>query len=149
MRCPFCASGDTRVIDSRPADAGSSIRRRRQCEACEERFTTYERLEAPLMVRKRDGSLQVFQGDKVQSGILRALADVVPTDEELVAAVAGIESRLRAQGREVLSDDIGREVLNYLRTIDDAAYLRFASVYKDFRDARDFGREVAALEGTD
>ncbi len=101
------------------------------------------------MVRKRDGSLQVFQGEKVRAGIRRALADESPTESELADAVANIEAALRSQGREVPSDEIGNQVLAYLRTLGDAAYLRFASVYKEFRDARDFEREVAALEGTD
>jgi len=149
MKCPFCASGETRVIDSRPVENGSSIRRRRECEACDSRFTTYERLEAPLMVRKRDGSLQVFQSEKVRAGILRALADEAPTEDEVSAVIGAIEAGLRSQGREVVSDEIGRQVLSYLRTLDDAAYLRFASVHKDFRDARDFEREVAALERSD
>jgi transcriptional repressor NrdR len=145
MRCPFCASSDTRVVDSRPADQGSSIRRRRECDACLQRFTTYERLEALLMVRKQDGSRQAFQAEKVRRGIERALADEAITEEALTEAVADIEGKLRAEGTEVASSEIGRHVLTFLRTIDDAAYLRFASVYKDFHDARDFEREVAAL----
>ena len=148
MRCPLCASSDTRVIDSRPAEQGTAIRRRRQCDACRERFTTYERLEAPLMVRKQDGTLQVFQSAKVRRGIERALADETITEDALTNAVADIESILRSHGTEVASADIGREVLAFLRTIGDAAYLRFASVYKDFQDARDFEREAAELEVT-
>lgn len=145
MRCPFCASGDTRVVDSRPIEQGASIRRRRQCEVCGERFTTYERAEVPLLIRKRDGRLQAFDPEKVRAGLERALADRVVADEEITAAVAAIEADLRMAGGEVTSDDVGRLVLAYLRTIDEAAYLRFASVHKEFRDASDFEREAASL----
>ena len=101
------------------------------------------------MVRKQDGTLQLFQVEKIRAGILRALPADTLTDDELVEALARIEAELRAQGREVESAEIGRQVLAFLRTVDDAAYLRFASVYKDFHDARDFEREVAALERSD
>ena len=149
MLCPYCASETTRVVDSRSADNGSSIRRRRECEVCDRRFTTYERIDASLMVRKRDGSLQVFQREKLRDGILRALADHEPDQAEIDQVVTGIESTLAQGGREIPSDDIGRAVLDYLRGIDPAAYLRFASVYKDFKDLSDFEREVAALERQD
>lgn len=150
MRCPFCDADSNKVIDSRPAEQGSAIRRRRACASCDQRFTTYERLEAPLMVRKRDGRLQLFQPHKVRAGIVRALADAAVSDVDIDAAVAELEASLRALGPEVTTDDIANHVLSFLRKAGgDAAYLRFASVYKEFRDARDFEREVAALERSD
>ncbi len=144
MRCPFCSHDDTRVVDSRPAEGGASIRRRRKCEDCGNRFTTYERSDLPAIVRKRDGSSEPFQADKVVRGLERALAGR-PAQEEVGALVDRIRA-LAAHRSEVSSDEIGREVLAGLRTLDEVAYLRFASVYKDFQGADDFEREVASLE---
>lgn len=149
MRCPFCASNATRVVDSRPIERGASIRRRRECESCAERFTTYERAEAPLLIRKRDGRYQAFDSHKVQAGLIRALADHIVDPDEITIAVGRVETELRVAPGVVTSDDIGRMVLEYLRTIDEAAYLRFASVHKEFRDASDFEREAAALDRSD
>lgn len=149
MRCPFCEADDTRVIDSRPIERGQSIRRRRACEQCAERFTTYERAEVPLLIRKRDDRVQAFDPEKVRAGLDRALADHTVTDEEIGLAVGRIENELRVAGGEATSDDVGRLVLDYLRTIDEAAYLRFASVHKEFRGAADFEREAAALDRPD
>lgn len=146
MRCPFCSHDDTRVVDSRPADGGASIRRRRECEDCANRFTTYERSDLPTIVRKRDGSREPFQADKVLRGLERALAGR-PAQEEMGALVERVRA-LAAHRSEVSSDEIGREVLAGLRTLDEVAYLRFASVYKDFQGADDFEREVASLEGS-
>ena len=111
-----------------------------------QRFTTYERLEAPLLIRKRDGTLQVFAIDKVRDGLVRALAGSSVDADQISRAVADIESHVGAMGSQVSSDDVGHFVLAYLRQVDEAAYLRFASVYKDFRDASDFEREAATLE---
>ena len=146
MKCPHCGANDSRVVDSRPAEQGQAIRRRRECESCGQRFTTYERLEAPLLIRKRDGTLQVFAIDKVRDGLVRALAGSSVDADQISRAVADIESHVGAMGSQVSSDDVGRFVLAYLRQVDEAAYLRFASVYKDFRDASDFEREAATLE---
>jgi transcriptional repressor NrdR len=141
MLCPICGAPDTRVIDSRPAESGQSIRRRRLCETCESRFTTYERLEPQLMVRKRNGRLEAFSAAKV--------ADRPVSGSAVESITADVEHALRQQGSQVSSEDIGREVLDRLRALDEVAYLRFASVYKDFQDAADFEKEVAALESSD
>ena len=146
MKCPHCGASDSHVVDSRPAEQGLAIRRRRQCEVCTDRFTTYERLESPHLIRKRDGTLQVFSADKVRRGLAFALAGSVVTADQMTAAVSEIETNIRAMGSDVSSDDVGQLVLAYLRQVDEAAYIRFASVYKDFRDARDFEREAASLD---
>lgn len=145
MRCPFCGADDTRVVDSRPADAGAAIRRRRHCEACGNRFTTYERRESVPMVRKRDGRLEPFSAEKVRGGVASALADREVADGAIEGLVAEIEAFVEAEG-EVGTDEVGRRVLEALRHLDEVAYLRFASVYKEFEGARDFEREMAALE---
>lgn len=149
MLCPACSATDTRVIDSRPAEGGQTIRRRRECEACGHRFTTYERLEPQLMVRKRDGRLEPFSGPKLAAGLSAALADRPVSGTEVERVVALIEDRLYAGGPQISSEDIGREVLEHLRQLDEVAYLRFASVYKDFKDAADFSREMAELDSAD
>lgn len=149
MRCPFCFYEATRVVDSRPIEHGASTRRRRECESCSQRFTSYERAEVPFVVVKRDGRHEAFDSDKVRAGLIRALADGVVTPEEIAMAVGRIETELRTAQGAITSDDIGRMVLEYLRTIDEAAYLRFASVHKEFRHASDFEREAAALERAD
>jgi transcriptional repressor NrdR len=145
MRCPFCAFGDTRVVDSRPADGGRAIRRRRECSGCGNRFTTYERREPTVMVRKRDGSLQPFDAEKVLRGMSNALADREVAPGTLEQLVREIEAYVHDHGPVVSSDEIGRQVLAGLRVIDEIAYLRFASVYKSFTGASDFEREMAAM----
>ena len=149
MLCPSCGASETRVIDSRPAEGGHSIRRRRQCEACEHRFTTYERLEPQLVVRKRSGRLEAFSGTKLASGLSAALADRPVSGSTVEVLVEEVEEALRSQGPQVSSEQIGREVLARLKELDEVAYLRFASVYKDFQDVADFERELAELESTD
>lgn len=149
MLCPSCGTENTRVIDSRPAEAGSAIRRRRECESCGHRFTTYERLEPQLMVRKRNGRLEAFSGLKLASGVSAALADRDVSGSEVRQLVADVESALRDVGPQVSSEEIGREVLDRLRSLDEVAYLRFASVYKDFQGAADFEKEMAELESAD
>lgn len=146
MRCPQCEADDTRVIDSRPADDGVAIRRRRSCERCGARFTTYERCERTLMVKKRSGSLEPFDAAKLSAGIGAALADRPASAAQVSALVAGVEAESRAAGGVVDSERIGLVVLEHLRSLDEVAYLRFASVYKDFQGAEDFEREMAALE---
>jgi transcriptional repressor NrdR len=145
MRCPYCGAEDTRVVDSRPAEGGAAIRRRRQCESCSNRFTTYERRESVPMVRKRDGQLEPFSADKLRTGVANALADREVADGAIDALVGDIETYIEAEG-EVGTDEIGRRVLDALRHLDEVAYLRFASVYKEFEGAQDFEREMAALE---
>ena len=149
MLCPSCGATETRVIDSRPAEGGSSIRRRRECETCEHRFTTYERLEPQLVVRKRNGRLEVFSGPKLASGLSAALADRPVAGSEVEELVAAIEQELRLSGSEVTSEEIGRQVLDRLKDLDEVAYLRFASVYKEFQGAADFEREMAELDSAE
>ena len=147
--CPTCGSSNTRVIDSRPAESGRAIRRRRVCEGCAGRFTTYERLEAQLMVRKRNGRLEGFSSAKLAAGISAALADRPVSGSAVESIAEDVEAALRLEGPQITSEDIGREVLERLRNLDEVGYLRFASVYKEFQDAADFEKEVAALESTD
>lgn len=149
MLCPSCSASDTRVIDSRPAEAGGAVRRRRQCEVCEHRFTTYERLEPQLMVRKRNGRLEAFSAPKLASGVSAALADRPVSGSDVSELVVEVEAALRATGPQVTSEEIGREVLDRLKGLDEVAYIRFASVYKDFQDATDFEKEMAELDSAD
>jgi transcriptional repressor NrdR len=146
MRCPFCGAEDTRVVDSRPAEGGATIRRRRACEQCSNRFTTYERREAVVMVRKRDGRVEPFSSEKVRAGVANAFADREVPEGALDSLVAQIETYAEEVGPEITSVDVGRHVLEALRRLDEVAYLRFASVYKEFEGASDFEREMAALE---
>ena len=147
MHCPVCPSDDTKVIDSRVAEEGASIRRRRQCPLCGYRFTTRERLEeAPLMVTKRGGSRVPFDRSKVIAGV-EAATKGRPVDEAAIEALADrVEETLRGIGSEVSSAQVGHAVLEQLRDLDEVAYLRFASVYKNFDQAADFRRELALLE---
>ena len=147
MRCPRCNVRGTRVIDSRDLEAGSTIRRRRECEACSHRFTTYERPEgARLSVIKRDGSRQDFDRTKLLGGLLRALEKRPVTIARAEQAVDDIESHLRAAGeQEVTSKEIGRLATEALRDIDQLAYIRFASVYHSYEDISTLKREVDRL----
>lgn len=146
MRCPSCGVDDDRVVDSRPTPDGESIRRRRECLRCRRRFTTYERLELPeLHVRKRSGALTPFSRDKVLDGMARAAKGRVPL-EDLEQAAAGVERALRqTDSREVDSEQVGLTVLSHLRDLDPVAYVRFASVYKDFQGPEDFEKELHSL----
>ena len=149
MRCPYCRFEDTRVVDSRDADEGAAVRRRRQCPACSRRFTTFERAEeAPLVVVKRDGSRDPFDRAKVVSGIAKACKNRPVTDEDMLRVTDEVEEVLRAAGAEATSQDVGREVLSRLRELDQVAYVRFASVYKDFQGVEEFEREIRELEKT-
>jgi transcriptional repressor NrdR len=151
MRCPYCRELDDKVVDSRVADEGSAIRRRRECLACGRRFTTYERLEeASLFVAKRSGIREPFDRSKIADGIERA-AKNRPVDAnavETIVAEVEEELRKRATGGEVTSEQVGLAVLERLRTVDPVASVRFASVYKDFEDLSDFERELASLQKT-
>ncbi|MDQ2726455.1 MAG: transcriptional regulator NrdR [Actinomycetota bacterium] len=143
MRCPQCTSADDRVVDSRTVEDGGSIRRRRECLGCARRFTTYERLEdAPLTVVKRSGRKELFDRAKVVAGI-RSAAKNRPVSAPAMEALAGeVDEALRLEGSEVTSYQVGFAVLERLRTLDEVAYVRFASVYKDFSGLDDFRREV-------
>ncbi len=149
MQCPTCGASENRVIDSRPAEDGRAIRRRRECEECDSRFTTYERLEPQLMVRKRSGRLEAFSRTKLASGVSAALADRPVSGSEVEGLVVAVEDSIRADGSQVTSEKIGREVLERLKNLDEVAYLRFASVYKEFQGAADFEREMAELESAE
>lgn len=147
MRCPRCEEAATRVIDSRDLEAGATIRRRRECEACSYRFTTYERPEgARLVVVKRDGSRQDFDRDKLRDGLLKALQKRPVTLDRVEAAVDDIEASLRSgSDAEVASTDIGRLATDALRDLDQLAYIRFASVYHAYDDIETLQREVDRL----
>ena len=150
VRCPGCAHLDDRVIDSRQADDGAAIRRRRECLACGRRFTTFERLEeAPLIVRKRSGSGQPFARSKLVAGMKAAAKNRPVGVEQLEAVAAEIEEQARLRGSEVTSAEVGRMVLERLRLLDEVAYLRFASVYKVFEEPGDFQRELGLLTEAD
>jgi transcriptional repressor NrdR len=149
VRCPWCQSLDDRVVDSRLAEDGGAIRRRRECAACGRRFTTYERLEeAPLWVLKRGGQREPFDRAKVVAGVRSATKNRPVGEEELDALAQDVEDALRGLGAEVSSQQIGVAVLERLREVDEVAYLRFASVYKGFEDVGDFQREVGLLTKT-
>jgi transcriptional repressor NrdR len=146
MRCQMCQSADTKVIDSRSADDGRAIRRRRECTACGHRFTTYERASFQPLVRKRDGRLEPFSPDKVRYGIEQALADRPVPAGTVEALVVEAEGLFGPETAVVSAGEVGDTVLRGLRAADEVAYLRFASVYKEFTGARDFEREMAAME---
>ena len=146
MRCPWCGHMEDRVVDSRPAEGGDAIRRRRQCLSCGRRFTSYERVEqAALIVVKRDGTREPWTRGKLVDGLRKALANRPVTSEQLDKVVSRIETRLRRKGPEVTSQQIGVEVLQNLQKLDQVAYVRFASVYKDFQEVGDFERELGLL----
>jgi transcriptional repressor NrdR len=146
VRCPACASVDDKVVDSRLAEEGAAIRRRRECLGCGRRSTTFERVEeAPLLVVKRSGEREPFDRAKVVAGVASA-AKNRPVDELAMESLAGdVEEELRLSGTEVPSQEVGLAVLRRLEAVDHVAYLRFASVYKGFEDIGDFEREVGRL----
>ena len=149
MRCPFCSFEDTRVVDSRLTDEGDQVRRRRQCLECKERFTTYEAAEFSYpRIIKSDDRRERFIEEKLRSGILRALEKRPVAMEKVENAIARLKHKLRSLGvREVKSRKLGDLVMEELRTVDQVAYLRFASVYHSFADVRAFLEEIEKLEG--
>ena len=149
MRCPFCSFEDTRVVDSRLTDEGDQVRRRRECLECKERFTTYEAAEFSYpRIIKSDDRRERFIEDKLRSGILRALEKRPVAMEKVENAIARLKHKLRSLGvREVKSRKLGDLVMEELRTVDQVAYLRFASVYHSFADVRAFLEEIEKLEG--
>jgi len=148
MKCPKCEYDDTRVIESRDVSAGESIRRRRECMKCDHRYTTYERLERPhLVVVKNDGTRQLFSREKMLSGLLRATEKTSVTSLQIDDLVATVEKKLYETGDgEVASTVIGRLVMEQLAGLNDVAYVRFASVYRRFRDIESFERELSKLK---
>lgn len=149
MRCPFCAADDDRVVDSRLAEDGVAIRRRRECAACGQRYTTFERIEeAPLFVIKRSGDREPFNRAKILLGV-RAACKNRPVDEEVMESlVIGVDESMRLLNRDVTSEEVGMATLEALRHVDDVAYVRFASVYKGFEGTDDFAREIGMLVKT-
>lgn len=147
MRCPYCSAEEDKVVDSRVAEEGRAIRRRRECLGCGRRYTTFERPEeVPLLISKRSGVEEPFLREKVTEGIRRACKNRPVSEAEISAVVDDVEESMRLDGRRpVPSAEIGREILERLRDLDDVAYLRFASVYKDFQELNDFERELGLL----
>ena len=147
MRCPFCAHLDSQVKDSRPTEDGASIRRRRQCEGCGARFTTFERVQLrELTVVKKDGDRQSFDRSKLERSISIAARKRPVTGDQIERLVSSIQRQLETSGEsEMVSARIGEMVMDALRTLDTVAYIRFASVYKDFREARDFEEFVGTV----
>ncbi|MDD4564544.1 MAG: transcriptional regulator NrdR [Eubacteriales bacterium] len=151
MRCPFCENPDTRVIDSRPTEEGHAIRRRRECDGCSKRFTTYEKVEGiVLMVIKKDGSREAFDRNKVLNGIIKACEKrPVPIDsmEKIVDEIErGLNNMME---KEIESKLIGEVLMEHLKKLDEVAYVRFASVYRQFKDVNTFVAEIEKLLGKD
>jgi len=148
MRCPYCSAGEDKVVDSRLAESGAAIRRRRECLECGRRYTTYERAEeVPLIVVKRNGEEEPFDIDKIVDGVRRSIKNRPITEADLRALAEDVEESVRDMGqRPVPSAEIGRLVLDRLQVLDEVAYLRFASVYKDFQELNDFERELGLLQ---
>ena len=147
MHCPFCATEDTRVIDSRVIGCGGQVRRRRECTSCNERFTTkeYPELAMPKIIKK-DGARMAFADEKLRAGVLRALEKRPISDEQVENLLQEISHRLRASGeREISSRQLGEWVMQGLRTLDEVAYVRFASVYRSFKDVSEFSKEIQRL----
>ena len=147
MKCPYCAHPESKVVDSRPADEGASIRRRRECLSCEKRFTTYETIEyLPMVVIKKDGSRQSFDRSKVLRGMIRACEKRPVPLAELEKIAEEIEQDLQnSMEREISTEAIGEKVMERLRNVDQVAYVRFASVYRQFKDIDTFMTELNKL----
>lgn len=148
MRCPFCAHEDTNVKDSRPAEDGAVIRRRRQCPACQARFTTFERVQLrPLIVTKKNGEQEAFRREKLNQSLVLACRKRPIDSDQIDRIVSGLVRQLESQGEDTIpSTRIGMGVMETLRELDQVAYIRYASVYRDFREAEDFQSAVKALE---
>ena len=147
MRCPYCNQDDTRVVDSRPVDDNSSIRRRRMCDACGKRFTTYEKVETiPLIVIKKDQNREQYDRRKIENGVIRACYKRPISAQQITAVVDQIENQVFGrEEREVSSEVIGELVMDQLKDLDPVAYVRFASVYREFKDVNTFMDELKKL----
>ena len=147
MKCPFCSSDSTRVIDSRPADDNNSIRRRRLCDDCGKRFTTYEKVETiPMIVIKKDSTREQYRRDKIENGVLRACYKRPVSAEDIQAAVDRIETKIFSmEAKEIPSSQIGEIVMEELKGLDEVAYVRFASVYREFKDVNTFMDELKKI----
>lgn len=148
MKCPFCRTDNTRVVDSRDINTGDAIRRRRECEACHRRFTTYERYEmVAMMVVKKDGRREEFNPPKLRNSLRISLTKRPVSEDQLDALIANIEASVMDLGqKEVASSKIGEIILTELRKVDEVAYIRFASVYRDFSDVDEFAQELKSLQ---
>lgn len=149
MRCPFCGEDDTRVIDSRPADDNTSIRRRRHCDKCNRRFTTYEKVEViPLMVIKKDLTRQPYNRSKIEQGVLRSCHKRQVSADEMRLLVDKVEAEIfRQEKKEIPSSYIGGLVMDGLKELDAVAYVRFASIYREFKDISTFVEEINKIAG--
>ena len=147
MKCPYCGNIDTRVIDSRPAEDGTSIRRRRSCDACNKRFTTYEKVETiPLIVIKKDNNREQYDRSKIEGGVLRACYKRPVSAADIQKTVESIESDIFSrEEKEIPSSVIGEIVMDRLKTLDAVAYVRFASVYREFKDVNTFMAELKKI----
>ena len=147
MKCPYCGNQDTRVIDSRPAEDGTSIRRRRSCDACSKRFTTYEKIETiPLIVIKKDNNREQYKREKIEKGVLRACYKRPVSAADIQKAIDDIETRIfNREEKEISSTQIGEIVMDRLQSLDEVAYVRFASVYREFKDVSTFMEEVKKI----
>lgn len=150
MRCMFCGCLDSRVLDSRPTEEGSVIRRRRECPECGKRFTTYEKIEtSPVMVVKKDGSRQLFEIDKVRRGIVKACEKCKVSVEQIEHVVNEIDRQVHSSlDHEISSIEIGELIMDKLMELDQVAYVRFASVYRQFKDVSSFMKELEKLTST-
>jgi transcriptional repressor NrdR len=148
MRCPFCNHPEDKVVDSRTAEDGKAIRRRRECLSCGQRYTTFERIEeVPIMVEKRSGEQEPLDMEKLISGIRKSCANRPVAEEDLIRLADDVVESVKAEGDNVIQTaDLGKEVLERLRSLDEVAYLRFASVYKDFKELTDFEKELGLLQ---
>lgn len=148
MKCQYCGEQDSKVVDSRPSEDGESIRRRRECLRCSKRFTTFEKIEdIPITVIKKNNSREPFDANKILAGMVRATTKREVTREQLEKAVSDIENEVRNQLKhEILSGDIGEMVLKKLKKLDTVAYVRFASVYKEFKEVDEFVGEIENVQ---
>lgn len=147
MKCPYCSQENTRVVDSRPVDEDNSIRRRRVCDDCGRRFTTYEKIESiPLMVIKKDQSREKYNREKISDGVMRACHKRAVSVQEMNDLVNQVEIEIfNREDKEIKSSEIGEMVMNHLKELDQVAYVRFASVYREFKDANTFMDELKKL----
>lgn len=146
MICPKCESKNTRVLDSRETDGNKAVRRRRECEACKNRFTTFERVETSnFVVVKKDGTREQYEREKVEKGIWTACQKRKVTQDQVTKVINDLEERWSKIGKEVPSKEIGEGIMDALKELDDVAYIRFASVYRQFKDLQSFQKELSKL----
>lgn len=147
MKCPYCGHDDTKVIDSRPADDGGTIRRRRCCDECGKRFTTYEKVETiPLIIIKKDNNREQYDRSKIEAGVLRACYKRPVSAEAIKGTVEAIETEIfKREEKEISSREIGEIVMDKLKGLDEVAYVRFASVYREFKDVNTFMDEIKRI----